>query len=133
MQWYTALVLMVDASLLFMFWAKAPHPMSAASEWFDPSSDSYIGSELFTAVKVLIMASGLGAIANPFNRWVLLHHSVVETLRVALFILLLKRLSEPKNVHTISLTLMGLNAIIHWRNWYGTWDQLVKNATEKNP
>lgn len=130
-QWYTGFVLSWDAFSLFVLWTQPPRRLSTRTLWFDRSADDSHGARLYSFVVFLIMASAVLSLLNSMNRWVLLHHCFVESLRIVLFSLLMARMAEPTNLNTFLLSLMWLNVIIHVRNWYATWCQLCENAYEK--
>eukprot|EP00796_Vickermania_ingenoplastis_P005231 gene5231-3745_t len=129
-QWYTAAVLSVDAFTLFLLWTQPPRQLSQTI-WFEKRNDDSLGATLFTLVMLLIMSSAVLALFNGMNRWVLLHHCGVETLRLVLFTMLMNRMEKPQTINTVCLVLMGINIVIHLRNWYSVWNQLYLNALEK--
>lgn len=129
-QFYTCFIFVLDLFVLFLVLISPPSArLTRGTMWFDNILyDRPQTVVLWMFLMVMIVLSSLCAVWNRFNRWVLLHHALVETLRLGLFIFLLSRLEHPGNRHTIILALMLLNAIIHTHHWYSTWCLLCQNA-----
>lgn len=129
-QFYTASILVLDLFVVFLVWI---HPSSArlteGTMWFDHSRDNrHETVVLFSLLMMTFVLSSFLALCNSLNRWVLLHHALVESFRLCLFTCLLVHLEHPRNRHTVLIALMLLNAVVHGHNWYSTWCLLYRNA-----
>lgn len=129
-QLYTCVVLVLDLFLLFLVWINPTSSrLTKGTMWFDNTRyDRHQTVVLFTLIMITVVLSSVFALWNRFNRWVLLNHAIVETVRLSFFVFLLSRLEHPRNRHTIILALMLLNVVIHTHNWYSTWCLLFQNA-----
>lgn len=129
-QLYTASILVLDLFVVFLVWiSPSSARLTEGTMWFDHARDNRLETVvLFSFIMMTLVLSSFLALCNTLNRWVLLHHTLVEFLRFCLFSCLLIRLEHPRNRHTILLAFMLLNVVIHGHNWYSTWCFLHRNA-----